>query len=94
MRDARCQRQVFFAYFLLTPGQKVRRMAGRDPPVLIMFEFVISKVERDLLLNQISPFGRNDKNNVVGYRPDSRVHFLWQSRKENEPKETAHLQWA
>jgi len=28
------RRKAFFAYFLLPLGQKVRRLAGRDPPVL------------------------------------------------------------
>jgi hypothetical protein len=28
------RRKAFFAYFLLPFGQKVRRLAGRDPPVL------------------------------------------------------------
>jgi len=32
-RDALRRRQAFFAYFLLPLGQKVRRLAGRDPPV-------------------------------------------------------------
>jgi hypothetical protein len=35
-RRQECPRQgkPFFAFFLLTPGQKVGRLAGRDPPVL------------------------------------------------------------
>jgi len=31
---ARRRRKALFAYFLWPPGQKVRRLAGRDPPVL------------------------------------------------------------
>ena len=71
-------------------------MAGRDLPVLNMFEFVISKVERDLLLNQISPSSRNDKNKIVGSRlcqgygvharPDTRIHFLCRAAKKTNQK--------
>jgi hypothetical protein len=32
-RDALRRRKAFFAYFLLPFGQKVGRLAGRDPPV-------------------------------------------------------------
>jgi hypothetical protein len=30
------RRKAFFAYFLSPLGQKVRRLAGRDPPVLLL----------------------------------------------------------
>ena len=30
------RRKAFFAYFLSPFGQKVRRLAGRDPPVIIL----------------------------------------------------------
>jgi hypothetical protein len=30
------RRQALFAYFLSPLGQKVRRLAGRNPPVLIL----------------------------------------------------------
>jgi hypothetical protein len=32
------RRKAFFAYFLLPIGQKVRRLAGRNPPVLQVFK--------------------------------------------------------
>ena len=38
-RQRRCPPQgdkAFFAYFLSPPGQKVRRLAGRDPPVFLL----------------------------------------------------------
>jgi len=39
------RRKAFFASFLSPPGQKGRRPAGRDPPILILNESFLQKVE-------------------------------------------------
>jgi hypothetical protein len=46
------RRQALFAYFLSPPGQKVRRLAGRDPPVLLLS---ISKKDKGQQINHLLP---------------------------------------
>ena len=72
------------------PVKKASLLSGRVPAVLVLL-FVISNLERDLLMKQISLGGRNDIEQCHNRRVPARqpASFSLESRKENEPKETA-----